>query len=62
MDEDQGQEYQRDEEGPDKNLKFDACGKWVGGLLRHAFEEHIHWFVRPDSAGWIAGWDCGQRG
>ena len=34
LDGDQGQEYQRDEEGPDGYLKCDACGKWVGGLLR----------------------------
>ena len=27
LDGDQGKEYQRDEEGPDGNLK---CGKWVG--------------------------------
>ena len=36
LDGDQGQEYQRDE--PDGKLKCDACGKWVGGLLQHAFE------------------------
>ena len=24
-----------------------------GGLLRHTFEEHIPWFVRPDSACWV---------
>ena len=30
LDGDQGQEYQRDEEGPDGYLKCDACGKWVG--------------------------------
>ena len=24
-----------------------------GGLLRHAFEKHIPWFVRPDSACWV---------
>ena len=53
LDGDQGQEYQWDEEGPDGYLKCDACGKWVGGLLRHAFEEHIPWFVRPDSACWV---------
>ena len=37
---DQCQEYQRGEEGPYRKLRCDACGKWVGGLLRHAFEEH----------------------
>ena len=52
LDGDQGQEYQRDEEGPDGKLKCDACGKWVGSLLRHAFEEHIPCFVRPYSACW----------
>ena len=29
LDGDQGQEYRRDEEGPDGYLK---CGKWVGGF------------------------------
>ena len=24
-----------------------------GGLLRHTFEEHIPWFVRPNSACWV---------
>ena len=24
-----------------------------GGLLKHAFEEHLPWFVRPDSACWV---------
>ena len=48
---DGGQEGAKEnEEGPDGYLK---CGKWVGGLLRHAFEEHIPWFVRPDSAYWV---------
>ena len=28
-------------------------GNGWGGLLRHAFEEHIPWFVRPDSACWV---------
>ena len=51
LDGDQGQEYQRDE--TDVKLKWDACGKWVGGLLRHAFEEHTPWFVRLDSACWV---------
>ena len=49
----QSQEYQRDEEGPDGKLRCGACGKWVEGLLRHAFEEHIPCFVRPDSACWV---------
>ena len=51
LDGDQGQEYQRDE--PDGKLKCDACGIWVGILLLHAFEEHMPWFVRPDSACWV---------
>ena len=52
MDGDQGHDYQLDEEGPDGYFKCDACGNgW--GLLRHAFEEHISWFVRPDSACWV---------
>ena len=51
---DGGQEGAKEnEEGPDGYLKCDACGKWVGGLLRHAFEEHLPWFVRPDSACWV---------
>ena len=53
LDADQGQEYQRDEEGPDGNFQCDACGKWVGGLLQHAFGEDIPWLVRPDSACWV---------
>ena len=53
LDEDQGHEYQWNEEGPDGKLKCDTCGKWVGDLLRHNFEEHIPWFVRPDSACWV---------
>ena len=24
-----------------------------GGLLQHAFEEHLPWFARPDSACWM---------
>ena len=34
---DQGQKYQRDEEGPDGYLKCDACGKWVGGFASTRF-------------------------